>query len=58
MHQFGVDYALKRLLTDEFRNLVNQEYNLLLFMEGQRFEAFARSLYEDLEAHRKNLEKE
>jgi len=35
LERFGVDYALKRLLSDEFRNLVNQEYNLLLFMEDR-----------------------
>jgi len=57
MQQFGVDYALQRLLTDDFRNQLNREYNLLLFMEGRRYEAFARSLYEDLEAYRMELEK-
>ena len=41
LEQFGVDYALQRLLTDEFRNLLNQEYNLLLFMEGRQYEALA-----------------
>lgn len=56
LERFGVDYALQRLLTDEFRNLLNQEYNLLLFMEGRQYEALARSLYEDLETYLKSLE--
>ena len=56
MQQFGIDYALRRLLTDEFRNTLNQEYNLLIYMEYQRYEPLARSLYEQLEAYRVGLE--
>ena len=56
LERFGVDYALKRLLSDEFRNLVNQEYNLLLFMEDREYEEFARSLLEELGAYRASFE--
>ncbi len=55
---FGVDYALKRLLTDEFRNLVNQEYNTMLFMERLTYRALAESLFEELESYRIDLESE
>jgi hypothetical protein len=57
IERFGVDFALKRVLTNEFRNLLNQEYNLMLFMEGRRYEAFARSLYDDLETYRIELQR-
>jgi hypothetical protein len=56
MEAFGIDYALKRLLTDEFRNLLNQEYNLMLFMEGQEYREIAQSLYEKLKAYQIKLE--
>jgi len=56
IEQFGVDYAMRRLLTDEFRNMLNQEYNLLLYMERRRYEAIGRSLLEELEVYRKDLE--
>jgi len=55
MQQFGIDYALQRLLTDEFRNIFNQEYNLLLFMESRPYEPFSQSFYEELEAYRDGL---
>jgi hypothetical protein len=56
LEQFGTDYALERLLTDEFRELLNQEYNLMLFMERVEVEEFARSLYDELESYRISLE--
>ena len=55
---FGTDYAMKRLLTEEFRNELNQEYNLMLFMEQLRYKAFAESLDEVLETYRTMLEGE
>ena len=58
IEDYGVDYALQRLLSDEFRNLVNQEYNLLLFMESREYEASARSLLEELEVYRVSLQKQ
>jgi len=52
---FGVDYALTRVLTDEFRDALNQEYNLMLFMEGREYQELALSLFEELEAYRISL---
>jgi len=56
LEEFGADYALQRLLTDEFRNALNQEYNLMLFMESMRYQVFAESLLEVLEAYRITLD--
>ena len=56
LQEFGVDFALERLLSDQFRELLNQEYNLMLFMESMRYEELARSLYDDLETYRISLE--
>ncbi len=56
IERFGVDYALKRLLSDEFRNLANEEYNAMLFMQSLDFERYATSLYDVLEAYRLELE--
>lgn len=56
LDEFGIDYAIERLLSDEFRELLNQEYNLMLFMERIEYEDFARSLYNDLESYRIRLE--
>lgn len=56
LEKFGTDYALERLLSDEFRELLNQEYNLMLFMERVEVEEFARSLYDELESYRISLE--
>ena len=56
LEAFGTDYALKRLLTDEFRDLLNQEYNLLLFLESREYQVFAQSLFDELEAYRIGLE--
>ena len=53
---FGTDYAVKRLLTDDFRDLLNQEYNLMLFLESREYQAFAQSLFDALEAYRIELE--
>ena len=58
LEQFGIDYALERLLSDEFRGLVNREYNLMLFMESVEYEELARSLHDDLETYRVSLENE
>jgi len=56
LEQFGTDYALERLLSDEFRGLFNQEYNLMLFMERLEVAEFARSLHDELESYRISLE--
>jgi hypothetical protein len=56
LEKFGIDYALKRLLSDEFRNLANEEYNTMLFMQSLDFERFAESLLRSLEVYRLELE--
>ncbi len=56
LEEFGIDYALKRLLSDEFRNLVNEEYNTMLFMQSIDFERNAELLYRNLETYRRKLE--
>ena len=56
LEEFGTDYALRRLLTDDFRDLLNQEYNLLLFLESREYQTLTQSLYERLEAYRIELE--
>jgi hypothetical protein len=53
---FGVDFALERLISDEFRSLFNQEYNLTLFMEGRPFAESAESFQRGLESYRIELE--
>jgi hypothetical protein len=56
MQEFGLDFALKRLLSDEFRSLANQEYNSMLFMESLDFGSLAESLLSDVEAYRLQIE--
>lgn len=53
--EFGADYALDKLLSDEFRNLANQEYNRLIFLEGIPIADFD-GLIERLEAYQVELE--
>jgi len=43
-------------LSDEFRNLANAEYNVVLFMETLDFERYAESLLGHLERYRLELE--
>jgi hypothetical protein len=56
MQDFGLDYALKSLLSDEFRSLANQEYNSMLFMETLDFVGLAESFHSNIEAYRLQLE--
>jgi len=55
---FGTDFAIEQLTSDEFRRLFNEEYNLLLFMEGQDLARFSQSLLSDLSAYRIELEEQ
>jgi len=56
LESFGIDYALKRLLTNDFRDLLNQEYNLMFFLESREYQEFSQSLFDELEAYRIGLE--
>ena len=56
LQEFGLDYALKRLSSAEFRILANQEYNKMLFLQTLDFENLAESLHSDLAAYRLQLE--
>lgn len=58
LEQFGIEYALERVLTDEFRSLANQEYNLMLFMENRNYAESAKSLLVKLETYRTSLQNE
>ena len=53
---FGVEFALRRLISDEFRIVFNQEYNTMLFMENRPFLEIAESFLEELESYRIELE--
>ena len=56
LEEFGVDYGLKRLLSDEFRNLANEEYNTMLFVQSRDFERCAELMQSVLEAYRLELD--
>lgn len=56
IERFGVDFALQRIVSDEFRILLNQEYNLMLFTESLNYEEYALSLREVLQTYRIELE--
>ena len=56
VRSFGVDFALKRLLSDDFRIVLNEEYNTMLFMEGRDFAGFANAMLIELESYRVALE--
>ncbi len=52
---FGVEFALRRLISDEFRIVFNQEYNTMLFMENRSILEIAESFLEELESYRIEL---
>jgi hypothetical protein len=56
MQEFGLDFSLQRLLSDEFRILANQEYNAMLFMERLDFVGLAESFHSDIEAYRLQID--
>ena len=56
LEQFGIEYAMERVLSNEFRELVNQEYNLMLFMENRNYAESATSLLTELEDYRTTLQ--
>lgn len=53
---FGIEYAVQRTLSDDFRNLLNQEFNAMLFLENRPFERNGRALLASLEAYLMTLE--
>jgi hypothetical protein len=55
LEEFGVDFAIQRVVSDEFRVLLNQEYNLMLFMEAMAYEQFAKATLDRLNAYRSTL---
>ena len=48
---FGIDFAVSRIMSDEFRGLANAEYNALLFSESLDFGGRANFLIEQLEQY-------
>ncbi len=58
MEEFGIERALEKILTNEFRDLLNQEYNFGIFIRdlyAQYAEASA-ALAEEVDAHIRALE--
>ena len=55
---FGVDFAMKRLLSDEFRIVMNEEYNRMLFMQLIDFAGFSESIRSKLESYLQELKQE
>ncbi len=55
---FGVERALERIQSEEFQNLLNQEFNFAYFLRNRqtRFLAAAEALSRELEAHIRQLE--
>ena len=58
MEDFGVEFALQRLLSDEFRIIFNQEYNRMLFMQSIDFAGFSESIRSELESYVDELKQE
>ncbi len=56
INEFGVEFAMQRLLSEEFRRLANEEYNKMLFMENFDWQSPAESLLGQLGAYRLKLE--
>jgi hypothetical protein len=56
LEEFGIDFALKRLMSDEFRALANEEYNYMLYLKSQDFESRALAFQNELEAYLLELE--
>ena len=55
---FGVERALERIQSEEFQNLLNQEFNFAYFLRNRqtRFLSAAEALSRELEAHIRQLE--
>jgi len=56
LDEWGVEFAMEHLKSDEFRRLLNQEFNVLLFMESIEYEPATKALMERLQAYRNSLE--
>jgi hypothetical protein len=56
VRNFGVDFALKRIMSNDYRIVFNQEYNTMLFMEDRPFLEFSKSFLEKLESYQIELE--
>jgi hypothetical protein len=58
VNAFGVDHALEKILTHEFRDLLNQEYNMAYFLRHiyEFYAELSRELAAELQAHIVELE--
>lgn len=58
MKEFGVERALEKILTHEFRDLLNQEYNFGIFLRGlyAQYAETSAALAEEVDAHIRALE--
>jgi hypothetical protein len=56
LESFGVDFALSRIMSDDFRSLVNEEYNYMLYVSRLTIEEEATTLLQSLQAYQEELE--
>ena len=58
INDFGVERALEKILTEEFQDLLNQEYNFGIFLRGlyAQYAEASSALAEEVDAHIRALE--
>ncbi len=56
IEDFGIEFALGRILSSEFRALANEEFNYMLFYSGLDFEAQAEDMRGMLQEYLRELE--
>lgn len=60
INDFGIEHALEKILTEEFEDLLNQEYNFAIFIRGlyAQYAETSAGLAEEVDAHIRALEKQ
>ena len=58
MNEFGVQHALEKILSHEFQDLLNQEYNFAYFIQSMygRYAEVTKNMAEEVDAHIRKLE--
>jgi len=58
MNEFGVQHALEKILSHEFQDLLNQEYNFGYFIQSMygRYAEVTKNMAEEVDAHIRKLE--
>jgi len=49
MENFGIDRAIERVLSPEFQDLMNQEFNYAMFLHVLDYVSTSKQLIQDLE---------